>query len=224
MTGLFRNIKKLITNFITIIMFVLIFIYIVLCAYFKCLRSSTAAAWVGDISVLIAIAQLIRQHKDSVDQLEFEKQKQKPKAEVFVNYVQDEEKNTKYIECSLVNVGYEAGIYKFVGVYPLDKLKEAQGAIDKIEIYRVVDQNTFVMSLKGDSIQDFDTIASTERLGPIGISPIKTDGINYIEEGNVMVAVFQDIEDKLIYKTFRYDKTTDSLERGDKTKTMKIKK
>ncbi|CCK83364.1 Protein of unknown function [Lactobacillus equicursoris 66c] len=174
--------------------------------------------------MFIAILQLIRQHKDSVDQLEFEKQKQKPKAEVFVNYVKDEEENEKNIECSLVNVGYEAGIYKFVGVYPLDKLKESQGAIDKIEIYRIVNQITFVMSLKGDSIQDFDTIASTERLGPIGIYPVITDGINYIEEGKVMVAVFQDIEDKLIYKTFRYDKTTDSLERGDKTKTMKMKR
>lgn len=124
----------------------------------------------------------------------------------------------------MVNVGYEAGIYKFVGVYPLDKLKEAQGAIDKIEIYRIVNQNTFVRSLKGDSIRDFDTIASTKMLGPMGIFPTITNGINYIGEGKVMVAVFQDIEDKLIYKTFRYDKTTDSLERGDKTKTMKMKR
>ena len=221
---MFRNIINWLINHLIWVMIAVAIIYIVFGFYFKGLWSSTAAAWVGDTSVFIAILQLIRQHKDSVDQLEFEKQKQKPKAEVFVNYVKDEEENEKYIECSLVNVGYEAGIYKFVGVYPLEKFKEAQGAIDKIEIYRIVNQNTFVMSLKGDSIQDFDTIASTERLGPIGIYPVITDGINYIEEGKVMVAVFQDIEDKLIYKTFRYDKTTDSLERGDKTKTMKMKR
>lgn len=221
---MFRNIINLLINRFIWIMIAVAIIYIVFGFYFKGLWSSTAAAWVGNISLFIAILQLQLQHLESVEQLELEKQKQKPKAKVFVNYVQDEEKNTKYIECSLVNVGYEAGIYKFVGVYPLDKLKESQGTIDKIEIYRIVNQNTFVRSLKGDSIQDFDTIASTERLGPIGISPIITDGINYIEEGNVMVAVFQDIEDKLIYKIFRYDKTTDSLERGDKTKMLKMKR
>lgn len=222
-TELFRNIINWLINHLIGIMIAVAIIYIVFGFYFKGLWSSTAAAWVGDISVFIAILQLTQQHKDSVNQLEFEKQKQKSKAEVFVNYVR-EEKDKKYIECSLVNIGYEVGIYKFVGVYPLNKLKEAKGVIDKIEIYRVVNQATFLKSIRGDSIRDFDTIARAETLGPIGISPITTNGINYIEKGEMMVAMFQDIEDRLYYKTFRYDENTDSLERGDKTEMLKMKR
>lgn len=220
---MFRNIINWLINHLIGIMIAVAIIYIVFGFYFKGLWSSTAAAWVGNISLFIAILQLQLQHLESVEQLELEKQKQKPKAKVFVNYVQ-EEMGKKYIECSLVNIGYEVGIYKFVGVYPLNKLKKADGAIEKIENYRIVNQKTFFKSLRGDSIQDFDAISRAEKLGPIAISPITTDGINYIEKGAVMVVMFQDIEDKLYYRTFRYDENTDSLERGDKTEMLKMKR
>ena len=218
-----KNIMKWLQNyFITRVLPVIAFIYIVLCFPFKVLRSSTAAAWVGDLSVFIAILQLTQQHKDSVNQLEFEKQKQKSKAKVFVNYVKDEENDNKYIECSLVNVGYETGIYKFIGIYPSEKFDEVGGALGKIENNRMVDQRTFVESLRGISIQDFDTVASAEKLGPKAILPSKINGFDYFMNGDMMVAVFQDLEDKLYYREFYYDAKTECLKQEDETKEMKI--
>lgn len=71
--------------------------------YFKGLWSLTTTAWVENISVLIAILQ--RQHKDSVDQLEFDKQERKEKQNIYVNYICDDNYDERYIECSLFNLG-----------------------------------------------------------------------------------------------------------------------
>lgn len=223
MAKLLKNIKKWVKNyFITIILVVIVCICIVLCIHFGVLSSSTAAAWVGDISVLIAILQLKRQHKDSVDQLEFEKQKQKAKPKVYVNYVWDDNYDEKYIECSLFNLGNEAGVYRFIGVYPSDIFNEVEGAIGKIENNRMVDQKAFVESLRGNSIQDFDSIACAEKLEPKAVLPTKINGLDYFLNGEMMVAVFQDVEDNLYYKEFFYDIKTDRLKRKGETKKMKI--
>lgn len=219
---MFRNITNWLINHLIGVMIAAAIIYIVFGFYFKGLWSSTAAAWVGNISVFVAILQLIQQHKDSVKQLEFEKEKQKPKAKVFVNYVKDEENDNKYIECSLVNVGYETGIYKFIGIYPSEKFDEVRGALGKIENNRMVDQRTFVESLRGISIQDFDTVASAEKLGPKAILPSKINGFDHFMNGDMMVAVFQDLEDKLYYKEFYYDAKTECVKQEDETKEIKI--
>lgn len=178
-----KTINWLRNNWITGLLIIFVCAYVAFVFCFKYSRSSTVAAWVGNISVFVAILQLIQQHKDSIKQLEFEKEKQKPKAKVFVNYVKDEENNKKYIECSLVNVGYETGIYKFIGIYPSEKFDEVGGALGKIENNRMVDQRTFVESLRGISIQDFDTVASAEKLGPKAILPSKINGFDYFMNG-----------------------------------------
>ncbi|MFK5586137.1 hypothetical protein [Lactobacillus delbrueckii] len=86
----------------------------------------------------------------------------------------------------------------------------------------MVDQKAFVESLRGNSIQDFDSIACAEKLEPKAVLPTKINGLDYFLNGEMMVAVFQDVEDNLYYKEFFYDIKTDRLKRKGETKKMKI--